>query len=95
MKTVDLDQVAGALSDYVRDVDREPIVLMRASKPVAAIVGLGHADIEATALSASPEFSALIERSRARYLAEGGIPIAALQKSLNKKPTKRSPKKRG
>lgn len=94
MKTVDLKQAAAVLAEYVSDVDREPIVLMREGKPVAAIVSLGHADLETTALSTSPAFLAIVERSRARYLAEGGVPVATLQKALNKKQTKRSPKRR-
>lgn len=50
-----------------------PLVVTSHGQPVAALVPIENADMETVALSTNPEFLALIERSRARARAEGGI----------------------
>lgn len=51
-------------------------------KPLAALVSIENADWETIRLSTHPQFIALIERSRARQKAEGGIPSAEMRRRL-------------
>ena len=61
------------LAEYARDVNKEPMIITVRGKPVAALVSVENADMETITLSVHPQFVALIERSRARQRAEGGI----------------------
>jgi hypothetical protein len=63
MKTVDFAKATLPLSDYTK---KEPVIITKAGKPVAALVSITNADIETVSLSSSPKFIALIERSWAR-----------------------------
>jgi hypothetical protein len=49
---------------------------------VAALLAVKSADWETLALSTHPEFITLIERSRARQMAEGGISGQELRRRL-------------
>ncbi|MEW6716807.1 MAG: type II toxin-antitoxin system prevent-host-death family antitoxin [Chloroflexota bacterium] len=73
MKTLDLSQATAPLADYARKVQTEPIIVTISGKPVAALVAIENADWETVKLSTDAQFMALIERSRARQKAEGGI----------------------
>jgi hypothetical protein len=48
--------------------------------PTAVILPLAYTDLETVALSTNPDFIALIERSRARAAAEGGVSIAEMRR---------------
>ena len=89
MKTIDFDKATLPLSDYTKKVKKEPVIITKKGKPVAALVHITNADIETVSLSNSPKFIALIERSRVRQKAEGGISTKEMQRRLEK--TKRSP----
>ena len=82
MKTLELAKATDSLAKYARKVSKEPVVLTVGGKPVAALVGIENADAETVALSTSPRFIALIERSRARQKAEGGISSAEMRRRL-------------
>jgi len=49
---------------------------------VAALVGVENMDLETASLSTNPQFLALIERSRARQEAEGGISSEEMRERL-------------
>lgn len=51
---------------------------------MAALVSITNADIETVSLSSNPEFIALIERSRAKQKAEGGISTKEMRRRLEK-----------
>jgi prevent-host-death family protein len=82
MKTIEMDDAKGTLAEYARGLKREPVILTRRGKPVAALVSVEDADWESISLSTNPEFMAIIERSRARQKAEGGIPIEEVRQRL-------------
>jgi len=82
MKTVDIKNATAPLADYAQDLKEEPIIVTIAGKPVAALVSLENADWETVRLSAHPQFLALIERSRSRQKAEGGISSADMRRRL-------------
>jgi len=58
---------------------------MANGKPVAAVVPIENADLETVTLSTHPQFLALIERSRSRQKAEGGISSAEMRRRLGVK----------
>ena len=82
MKTLEMAQATAPLAEYAKDVDKEPVVLTVGGKPVAALVPIENADLETVALSTHPQFLALIERSRARHKAEGGISGEEMRRRL-------------
>ncbi len=88
MKTVEFAKATLPLSDYTKKVKKEPFIITKEGKPVAALVSITNADIETVSLSSDPKFIALIERSRARQKAEGGISTEEMRRRLEK--TKRS-----
>ena len=73
MKTLEMAQATAPLAEYAQNVDKEPVVLTLGGRPVAALVAIENADLETVTLSTHPQFLALVERSRARQRAEGGI----------------------
>ena len=85
MKTLEMAKATAPLADYARKVRKEPVIVTRNGKPVAALVSVENADLETVALSVEPQFLALIERSRARQKAEGGIPSPEMRQRLGLK----------
>ncbi len=84
MKKLELKNATASLAEYARDL-HEPIVLTANGKPAAALVPIENADAETVSLSSNPLFIALIERSRSRQNAEGGIPSAEMRERLGVK----------
>ena len=82
MKTLEMAEATAPLAQYARDVTGEPLILTIGGKPVAALVPIENADLETVTLSTHPEFLALIERSRVRQQAEGGISSAEMRRRL-------------
>jgi prevent-host-death family protein len=89
VKTLDMAEATASLAEYARDVGKEPVILTVRGKPIAALVSIENADLETTALSTHPRFIALIERSRARQKAEGGISSAEMRRRLAAQSTSR------
>ncbi len=89
MKIIELAKATAPLAEYARKVKREPVVLVAKGKPVAALVPVGNADLETVALSTHPRFLAVIERSRARQKAEGGISTEEMRRRLGLKRKRR------
>jgi len=89
MKTLEIAKATAPLAEYARDVSKEPVILTVDGKPVAALVSIENADWETVTLSTHPQFIALIERSRARQKAEGGISSAEMRRRLGLKKTTR------
>ena len=84
MKTVEVAKATLPLSDYAKRIKKEPVIITREGKPVAALVSISNADIETVSLSNNPKFIALIERSRARQKSEGGISVEEIRRRLEK-----------
>jgi prevent-host-death family protein len=89
MKTLEMAKATAPLAEYARDVSREPVILTVRGKPVAALVSVENADLETITLSTRPQFIALIERSRARQRAEGGISSEEMRRRLGVRKTTR------
>jgi len=84
MKTVEFAKATLPLSDYTKKVKKEPFIIMKGGKPVAALVRIINADVETVSLSNNPKFIALIERSRLRQKSEGGISTEEMRRRLEK-----------
>lgn len=79
---MEVAQARAALADYVRDVNQEPVIVADHGRPVAALVAIEDTDMETASLSTNPAFIALIERSRSRQQAEGGISSEEMRREL-------------
>ncbi len=84
MKTVKVSKATLPLSDYTKEVKKEPVIITKGGKPVAVLVSIPNADVETASLSNNSKFVALIERSRARQKSEGGIPSEEMRRRLEK-----------
>jgi antitoxin (DNA-binding transcriptional repressor) of toxin-antitoxin stability system len=84
MKTVELSKATLPLSDYTKGIKKEPVIITKEGRPVAALVSIPNADIEMVSLSNNPRFIALIERSRARQKSEGGISSEEMRRRLER-----------
>ena len=81
MKALELAEATAPLADYARELE-EPVILTVQGRPVAALMSIEGADWETVTLSTNPKFLALIEHSRARQRAEGGISSAEMRRRL-------------
>jgi antitoxin (DNA-binding transcriptional repressor) of toxin-antitoxin stability system len=92
MRTVEISEAADSLPEYGRRRRGETWVLMRRGRPVAAVVPLDDEDYFSMRLANDPRFIEIIERSRARYKATGGISLAEMRRKhgLPAKPTRRA-----
>lgn len=79
MKRLDITQATAPLAEYAQDAGRKPIIVTMGGKPIAALVPIENADWETVTLGTHLQFLALIERSRTRQKAEGGISSAAMR----------------
>ena len=82
MKTLEMVKATAPLAEYAQNVGKEPVILTVRGKPVAALVAVENADWETVTLSTHPQFIALIERSRARQKAAGGISSEEMRRRM-------------
>jgi prevent-host-death family protein len=83
MKTVEMTKAKASLAEYARDVDKEPVIVTKRGRPVAALMPIENADEETVSLSTNRRFLALIERSRRRHDTEGGISTEEMRRRLS------------
>lgn len=94
MRAVEMADASRPLSEYAKAARREPVIVTRRGRPVAAVVALDDQDWEDLKVSTSPEFAAIIARSEARYRAEGGVPLASLRATRTRRRSTRKPRRR-
>ncbi|HJO83469.1 MAG: hypothetical protein QGG34_12475 [SAR202 cluster bacterium] len=82
MKFLEMSDATDPLAEYATEVEKEPLILTVDGTPVAALVLVENADPETVTLSTDPGFLAMIERSRVRQNAEGGISSAEMRRRL-------------
>jgi antitoxin (DNA-binding transcriptional repressor) of toxin-antitoxin stability system len=80
MKVIEQADATASLGEYAADICNGPVVITKQGSPVAALVPIEDADVESIALSTNRDFLDLIERSRARARAEGGIPSEEMRR---------------
>ena len=64
MKTIDVADATGTLSDYAKKGLKEALVVTRRGKPLLAVTPIKMDDWESIALANNPTFLSIIERSR-------------------------------
>lgn len=82
MKTLEVSEAVAPLADYLRRPDALPLILTVDGEPVAALVSMAQADLETAALRTSPEFYRILEQSRVRHEAEGGVSTEEMRRRL-------------
>jgi hypothetical protein len=83
MKTVDIAQAAALLADFARNTSHEPTIVTAGGNPVAAVFPLDDTtDLESLSLGMNRQFQAMIEKSRTRQAAEGGISSEEMRRRL-------------
>jgi prevent-host-death family protein len=82
LKQIELTEATGSLAEYARSVEQEPVIVTVGGKPIAALLAIENVDLETASLSTNPQFLALIERSRTRQQAEGGISSEEMRRRL-------------
>ncbi|MDJ0677809.1 MAG: type II toxin-antitoxin system prevent-host-death family antitoxin [Calothrix sp. MO_167.B42] len=82
MKIVEIAQANATLAEYASNLSEEPVIVTSNGKPIAALMTLENVDLETISLSNNPKFIELIERSRARRRAEGGISSTEMRRRL-------------
>jgi len=82
VRTVDLATETSSLAEYARGLHGEPLIVTIKGKPITALLPVEHADLETVSLSLNPRFIDIIERSRARQRAEGGISSEEMRRRL-------------
>jgi prevent-host-death family protein len=85
MKIIEKVEAKASLAKYADQVGTEPVVVTVNGMPVAALIALENTDLETISLSTNSEFLALIERSRVRQEAEGGISSEEMRHRLGLK----------
>lgn len=85
MKMLEMAKATAPLATYAQKVGKEPVILTDGGRPVAALISLEDTDLESLALSANPQFLALISRSRERIKLEGGISGHEIRRRLGLK----------
>ena len=82
MKIIEKVEAKASLAEYADGVGTEPVIVTVNGMPVAALIALEDTDLETISLSMNSDFLALIERSRARQKAEGGISSEEMRRRL-------------
>ena len=73
MKVIEKANATATLAEYTAEIASGAVIVTSEGRPVAALVPIENADLETVSLSTNREFLELIERSRTRTRAEGGI----------------------
>jgi prevent-host-death family protein len=75
MKIVSVADAKAHLSEYLKAVEKNPVVITRNGKPVAVLVPAGDEDdLERLLMAHSPKLQAILEAARQRFRAGEGIP---------------------
>lgn len=90
MRIIEQVDAKAPLAEYTAEVDKEPVIVTCKGKPIAALVSIENADLETVSLSTNPKFLELIERSRARQRAEGGISSDEIRRRLGVRKAKKA-----
>lgn len=88
MKTVDLNKATGSLIEIAIQA-KEPLLIIKDSKPLVVILPVEHEDLESLSLGTNPDFHAMLERSRSRMHSEGTKTSAEMRAELGLPPASR------
>lgn len=80
MLRVEMADAKGSLSDYARKARKQPVVVTRRGRPVAALMALSEDDWEDFVVARHPGFAELLGRSRATCPTGEGIPLDEIKR---------------
>ncbi len=83
MKIVERENATETLAAYTAEIRSGPVVVTDHGKPVAILLLIENVDLETLGLSTNHQFIDLIERSRSRVRAEGGISSEEMRRRLS------------
>jgi hypothetical protein len=78
VRAIEVKQAKRRLPAYAKMAYEAPVLLTSAGKPYVVMTRAAEADLEDLAVGSSPAFRAIMERSEARYRAEGGLSTEAV-----------------
>jgi hypothetical protein len=81
MKTLDISGTT-TIAEAVRGLNGEPLAVMDGQDPLAVLLPVEGGDLETVSLSVNAQFLRIIESSRQRHAAEGGISSEEMRKRL-------------
>jgi hypothetical protein len=82
VKALDVVKDAVSLRKAVEELAGQPAAVLYDGRPVAVLLPVDGSDLETVSLSLNPQFLAILERSRARQIAEGGVSAEEMQRRL-------------
>jgi len=82
MKKIELTHATNSLVQYVRELQKEPLVLTEGGHAVAALLPFDHGDLESMALNLNPNFNAIIERAREEYRSGASLSAEDVRREL-------------
>ncbi len=85
MKTLEMTKEDRVLAQYAQCARKEPVILTKRGKPIAALVSMAGVDWETISLSTNPKFLEILRRSGERYKKEGGISSAEMRRRFGLK----------
>ena len=80
MKLVTVAEVRNKLSQYLKQAEKEDVIITRSGKPTAVLHHLNEDELEDYLLEHDPKFKAKIEKRWRNYVKEGGVEIAEMIK---------------
>lgn len=84
MKSVEINDATDTLKDYAEHLTKEPVVVTRGGKAIAALVRIRPSDLESFLVSESPVFKRIVKRSRVSYKTDNGLTREELERRLAK-----------
>jgi prevent-host-death family protein len=85
MKVIELAKATAALGKYASEAAKEPVIVTSNGKPIAALLAIDDVDLETLSLRDNREFLAIMQHSRERLKAEGGISSREMRRRLGVK----------
>lgn len=82
MKVIEREQANLPLGELAEQIGNEPVIVTEQGTPILALLPIVNADLETVSLSLNPTFLQIMERSKARLRAEGGISSDEMRRRL-------------
>jgi prevent-host-death family protein len=84
VKRIDIADASAPLGEYIKQAKKEPVIVTKKGKAIAALVAIDAGDEESLSLSANPRFRDITARSKRRLQREGGIPAQEMRIRLRR-----------
>lgn len=89
MKTATVRELKAKLSQYIKEAEKEDIIITSFGKPKAVLHGLVGEELEDYIISNSPVIRRKVEEAYKEYLSEGGVKLDSVIEKLEKKVAKK------